>query len=468
MGLDCCCCPQALPGSTCGPLSRTFIVDGTTTAPLADQVGSVCLPFAKIGQAMTAIAALPAGQAALALVGPGVYVEQVVWPNRSQVALAGAGIGKTEIVAPALASSALRFAPPLGAGGTIHRLDVRDVTLRCDTGQWCAELEGLDTFPETVLSDGAYFLRVEARPAGLAPRAAVNATAVGGVYAIDCSWASSTALGGTGDAVTNIFNVTTFFATRSRLGNLRTEYDDGSPAPASGRSVYQIDDSTQIETQWRMVGHPICVAQPGSLVRGAPAALAVDATGLTNGAIAGHTPIILLLGGVGNPVVPTTGDVSIILPKQAPLPSVVSLQGGTFLRKVTVAVGAGVTRIIVPGWEATFLGTAPGDITAGALVDLDLRMAKFEQFAIAVAASGRIDRSMAWIPAPVVIPVLPATAPVAIIPPYPAYVGAAYSVVSNQVGVPVPGPAISGQAPGTFSVASSAPGGAANFTLLRV
>lgn len=449
------------------PLSRTFIVDGTSTAPGVPD-GSIAHPFVTIAAAMAAGGALPILEPFSVLVGPGTYVEQVIWPERDRVALVGSGPGETIIEAPAGASSALEFAPAAAAGAAIHRMDVRDLTLVSGPpAQMALRMVSSTFFPLTTLDDGAYFLRVNCQAAfNGGPGQAAFISGIGNLYVADSFWATSTALGFTGTEVTQIENCTTAFFSRCRLGDLHTNYTDGPTTPGSGRSIYQIDNATQIETRWIISGHPICAAAPGTAVRGTSGIVpTIDAAGLTNGIT--HSAQLFLAGLVGNPVDPGSGAVVVTFPDQAgaPEPANLALLGGTFLG--TMAVGqlaGGLPRIIVPAYGATFMAFAPGSILAGLGIDLDLRAAKFEQPALAIALSGTIDRSQILLP-----PALLGPGPnlIPIVPPLPAYRLSGYTVAFTDL-APVPGGPVSfplaALLSGGFSAVTAA-GGFGGFTV---
>lgn len=451
-------------GGAIVPLSRTVFVDRTSTA-VGPQDGSIAHPFLSIGAALTAIGLMGPGPASI-LVGPGTYTELVTLPDRDGFVLQGSGPGTTILVAPALAPSALRYAP--APGSTTRRLDVRGMTARCTVGQRCVDVSSSTFAPLTLLADGLYFDEVNCEP----DPGGISATIVGigNCYVTDSAWASSTALGGAGTEQTQIRNCTTFLSLRSRIGDLQTDYDDALPAPGSGRSIYQIDDSTQIETRWTITGHPICAASPGTLIRGPAVGLSLDATGLTNGAT--HSPILAMSCGAGVPTVPGSGAVSIVVPDQtAPPagPAVVVFSGATFLGTLLASVAAGLVRFRAFATGCSFLNPTPGAITAGNKMDLDVRGSDYPVGTLAAAGDGAIDRSFDVIP---VVAVLPGPNAIPIVPPLPPAVAGLY-VVWFEEGSPVPsGGTISIPFAGKLDTGFSAVLGGAvptggNFTVFR-
>lgn len=458
-------------GGAIVPLSHTRFVDVATTIPPVDQDGSIARPFASIALALASIIAIPPAEAVNIIVGPGDLTEQVVWPARNNLSLIGSGTDTTVLIAPPGATAALSFTPAPGTGTATRRLNVKNLSIFADQianpGQRCIELIAAEP-GFTALGDGAFFDQVNLSFAGPTPSVIAYAKNIGGLYVLDSWWGSSVALGGAGNENVSIDTITTALFDNSRIGILTTRYDDSDPnEPSTGRSIYQIMNGTQIETQWRMEGHPICAATEDTVIRGSVLSPYVDGSvpgQLFNGTLPSHTPQIYLSGTVG--LTPGGSGVILTFPDQAPTPSICSLISGNFLQSVLVEVAAGATRMLVPAYGANFLSSA----VAGELTDLDLRMAKYEQTSIGVigvlpGTGGAIDRTNYVIGA---VPFIPGANAIPI--PYPPAVGGFYAIAAIDLSGP-PGANISfpmgGQSNVAFTTAGGVGVGAVTYTILR-
>jgi hypothetical protein len=384
------------------PLSRELYVD-SGAPPGGD--GSIAAPFQTITEAFTAAAALPLGPVVVRATA-GLYSEALEWPNRDALELLGSGPGETIIEAPAGAFDTISII----RGAIVSSARIEDVTVRNgNAGQVCFHVVGTDLAPLTSLSRGLTCRRLRLEPSGGAEPAILDR--VGRVFAVDSDWTNALGLG-----ETLVDQVSAFTSIRSTFGNVQLAWDQAAPQPGLGRLGHELQDSTLIN------GDLVLTDQPRLFT--------VDPTVRINGTVGGvlsaflaFGPLIILNGTI-------QGAVSLTYPDLGGVLAAFSCDEAIFLDDVTIAIGAGATRLAARGRGSSFRQ----NLTAGDLVDFDARNSRIRT--PLSAGSGTVDRTIHTILGADLSLV---SSGVPITPPYPAAVAASYAAhVEQRLGTIAP------------------------------
>lgn len=350
-----------------GPLSRELYVDAGTTVPAADRDGSILAPFATIAAALAVAVLLPAGPVVINITA-GTYAENIVLPPRNALTLQGSGPAAT-IVTGQAGAAALSWAPTAVQGAAISTFACNDLSINAAAGQRAIDFVSVTVAPDTMLAQGATFENVVTTST-----IGNRFERIGQIVRRGCDWNTGTLLLRTCSIYNDDENCSV------NAFDLSWDQAFAGGVPGLGRGGIELRGTVNGGVVLRdQAGF---IAREDSNIDEGAAVNAVEGIGLSTNALP-LAPTVLLHGIVTGPVVLPFPDAAVGLPG-------CELDRGQFFSTVSVSVTAGAARLAVTGRRgAAFFST----LTAGNLTDIDIRTSQFEQANLAVAGSGRIDRS---------------------------------------------------------------------------
>jgi len=384
--------------------------------------GRIDLPYLTIQAALTAALA-----GDTLLVAPGTYAENLVIPDKDGLAIVGQNTTST-IITAALGPT-LSWVPAAGPGALVQSFRTENLTF--NNSDPAAGVDTLHVDGSAVVSPNTFLpewfiVDCMVTKTGGGTGLAANLICIGRVIVSLSNF--------TGTAV-RCKNVGRFGATECSFASFDFNWDRGVGAfPGVGREGYYLANSSFVGGNSVLSGNPIFTLDPSSTIWGT-----LTATALTSFIAGADAPNITLAGtmgfGIGVTPVPAIGPgtVTVTLPTEAgAAPPSLILAQGKFWGAVTVSKGAGL-RNTVNGRQAIFYRTAASAISAGALIDLDLRGSTFTQAALAVVLSGTIDRDKVTIQA---ASVAPAGTPFVFAIPFPSTVTTQYTPQFTPTAIP--------------------------------
>lgn len=437
-------------------------VDGTNGNDATGN-GSILAPYKTISKA---VSVLVAGQ--MVVLAAGTYNENVVWRDLDSTGLMGFSGAAATVIANVGASDTFTWTPAASAADTIKRFRLQGVTLQNTTaGQRALVLDGSNIgFPNTMGEESIDLLDVLIVKTGAGQGAFLNCLGYVNLTQSDSSLGFPlSAFNETWQGATKAQNVSSFIARGVAFSSLDYNYNpaDG-PTPRTGRVFAALLDGASVVPTGVLTlrGAPIFVLDRTAVVYGS-----IDATLLASffgGPGQNYNALVVLSGTVGSPLIPGSGGVRLNLPDVAAggtAQPFADLSSGVFAGRLQLK-RLGGTRSTINAAQANFTLGAPDSVDAGALIDLDLRSAKYSQTALGVTATGTIDRDMVQM---LNVPDAGGAQAIAIVPPLPATATYGVSCTANTAGLAV---GVTAKASNGFTATTlGVGGGTIDYTVLR-
>lgn len=380
-----------------GPQPSTLLWVSTNGSDATAQRGRIDKPFSTIQAALTAALA-----GDTLMVAPGTYAENLVIPDKDGLAIVGQDVDTT-IVTAAVGRTISWVA---GIGASVRSFRLANVTINnSDAASDAIFLDGTNVPNPLTFLEVCSFDRVIVNKSNGGN--AINATCIGRLLTLLCNIDASAAATGV-----RLRNVGRFGATSCSFAavngvtpltaiDAQWERNGALAIPGTGREGYYLANATYVLSNAVVTGQPIFSLDATSTIYGS-----TTVTG-TYFAATAQGPVVRLNGTIGGaidpgggylpPPVAGIGTLTITLPLTAAgVPKmIVDFTGGHFWGTVTLSKGGGGTvRQLVDARHATFYAESAGNISIGALIDLNLRKAAFAQAALVSVGGGAADRDV--------------------------------------------------------------------------